>query len=207
MRLFISCSLAAAAFCCAYAAFPVQADDVDPLAESYRLEARNDAAGAARLMRRVADSAPRRYFPRLRHAWLELKAGVYGDAAESYQRAAALSPDAIEPLIGAQQALVAAERWEAAEKVGRDLVAREPKGYLARSRLAWTLYKRKDWKGAADEYAKVLALYPADVDMRMGLGWSLLALGKKVEAAANFREVLAMVPGHAEATAALVQCR
>jgi NAD(P)-dependent dehydrogenase (short-subunit alcohol dehydrogenase family) len=42
-------------------------------------------------------------------------------------------------------------------------------------------------------------LYPADLEMRTGLGWSLYKLGRKVDAAKAFVQVLAIAPAHASA--------
>jgi Flp pilus assembly protein TadD len=71
------------------------------------------------------------------------------------------------------------------------------------SRLAWTRYQKKNFRGAAELYAAILVQYPGDTEMRNGLGWSLLSLGRKDDAAAAFREVLAMVPRQADATQGL----
>ncbi len=177
------------------------------LAESYSLEAARNFAGAARSMRTVADAAPKAYFPRVRLAYLQLLAADYAGAADNYSRAAMLAPHAIEPLLGRQQALIAMERWDQAEKVGREILTRDPRSYLGSSRLAWTLYKRGDFAGAGEMYSRVLELYPADVEMRSGLGYALLGAGKKGAAAAAFREVLEMVPDHAGASAGLAAAR
>lgn len=172
----------------------------DELSQSYRQEASGDYVSAARTMRGVADAQSRKYFLRLRLAYLQLMAGLYGDAAENYRLAATLEPAAVEPLLGVQQALLALERFDLAEKVGREVFGKDPKNYLGLSRLAWAQYRMGDFKAAADSYQKVLTLYPGDVDMRAGLGHSLLGQGKKNEAADVFRDVLAMVPGHQSAT-------
>ncbi len=178
-----------------------------PLSESYRLQTEGDFVGAQAAMLEVVEKAPRAYFPRLRLAWLQLLSVDYAAAAESYARAAALEPAAVEPLIGQQQALIALEKWDAAEKAGRDLLAKDPKNYLGISRLAWTLRMKRDFKAAAELYQRLLALYPSDAEMRIGLGYALLGAGKRHEAAEAFRAALAMVPGHADAEAGLTGSR
>lgn len=175
----------------------------DPLAASYKLEASKDVAGAVRAMRLAVEATPNAYFPRVRLAYLDALAGDQAGAADAYRAAAQLAPGAIEPLLGEQLALVTLARWDDAEQVGRQLVRLDPENYLARSRLAWTLYNRRDYRGAAQLYAAVVAAYPSDADLRAGLGWSLLALGRRADAAAAFREVLAMVPAHPGATKGL----
>lgn len=177
-----------------------------PLEESYRLQAAGDYAGAASAMREAVESTSRSYFPRLRLAYLQLMSADYAAAAESYRLAALMEPNAVEPLLGQQQCLMALERWDQAEAVGKDLWGKDPKNYLGLSRLAWTQRCRGDFKTAVETYRRVLALYPGDVDMRLGLGFSLLGAGKKTDASATFREVLAMVPGHKDAVAGLKGC-
>lgn len=177
------------------------------LAESYSLQAAGQFAGAARAMRTAADAAPKNYFLRLRLAYLQLLAADYAGAADSYSRAAVLAPHAVEPLLGRQQALVAAAMWDQAEKVGREILTRDPKNYLGSSRLAWTLYRRGDFAGAGEMYTRVLDLCPGDIEMRSGLGYALLGAGKKAAAAAVFKEILEMVPGHAGASAGLAAAR
>jgi Flp pilus assembly protein TadD len=53
----------------------------------------------------------------------------------------------------------------------------------------------------------VLALYPADLEMRSGLGWALLRQGKHRDAEAELRRVLAVSPGYASARSALEEIR
>ena len=177
--------------------------DTDPLAESYRLQTKNDLAGALKAMRKAVAASPGSYFVNLRLAYLSTLTGDWAGALDGYHTAADLAPAAIEPLLGEQLALVTLGRWDDAENIGKQILKADASNYLAGSRLAWTHYKKKDFQGALALYAAVLALYPGDIDMRNGLGWSLLALDRKKDAAAAFREVLVMVPGQANATAGL----
>jgi tetratricopeptide (TPR) repeat protein len=175
----------------------------DPLAESYRLQTKNDLAGAIKATRKAIDATPSAYFPRIRLAYLDTLAGDWTGAAAAYHSAGELAPGAVEPLLGEQLALNALGKWDEAEGVGKRVLAIDPLNYLGRSRQAWSKYKRKDFRGAAEVYAALVALYPGDIDMRVGLGWSLLGLGRKPDAAAAFREVLTMVPGLASASEGL----
>ena len=166
----------------------------DPLADSYTLQTGNDLAGAVKAMRRTVEAQPSSYFARLRLAYLASLAGDSTGATDAYRAAARLAPAALEPLLGEQLALVTLGRWDDAEAVAKQILAIDPTSYLARSRLAWTRYKKKDLRGAAELYAALLVHYPGDIDMRLGLGWSLVGLNRKADATAAFREVLAMVP-------------
>lgn len=180
---------------------------MDPLADSYAREAKGDAKGAAAAMKIAADVTPQSYFARLRLAYLLLHSKDASAAVESYRIAATLAPAAVEPLLGEQQALVSLARFDEAEKTGLAIVERDPKSYLGLSRLAWTQYSLKKYAAALQTYQSVLDLYPADAEMRAGIGYSLLALGKKTDAAAAFSAVLATMPGHKGATDGLALCK
>jgi tetratricopeptide (TPR) repeat protein len=169
------------------------------LVESYKLQT-SDIAASIKAMHKVVETSPNTYFPRLRLGYLSSLAGDPVAALAAYRAAAKLAPGAVEPLLGVQLALVTLAKWDEAETVAKQILAIDSANYLARSRLAWTRYKKKDFRGAAEVYAAILVQYPADTEMRNGLGWSLLALGRKEDAAAAFREVLAMVPKQANAT-------
>lgn len=189
------------------AALAQPSSTADPLASSYKLEAGKDLAGAIRQVRLAVEAAPSAYFPRIRLAYLDALAGDQAGAAAAYHDAAQLAPGAVEPLLGEQLALVTLGRWDDAERVGRQLMRLDPESYLGRSRLAWTLYNKHDYRGAAALYAAVVAAYPSDLELRTGLGWSLLALGRRADAARAFQEVLAMMPSHEGATRGLAAAR
>ena len=69
----------------------------------------------------------------------------------------------------------------------------------AQSRLAYSLYSAGKHAEARMVYAELVVAYPADADMRTGLGWAQLKLGDKAAAARSFGEVLHLVPDHASA--------
>lgn len=182
-------------------------DDGKNLAGSYQVQASADYTTAIQLMRPLVEAQPKNYFLRLRLAYLQLLKGDYGAAAETYRAAAGLEPASLEALLGAQQSLIAAERWDDAEKAGREVLAKDNKNYLGLSRQAWTLFQKKSYAASCEMYRQVLVLYPGDIDMQLGLGYAQLWLGKKGDAEATFKKVLAEVPGHASATQGLGYCK
>jgi tetratricopeptide (TPR) repeat protein len=183
------------------------AGPTDALSVSFQLEAAGNLAGALRSSREAADKDPKHYFARLRVAFLELSLKDYEAAERDYARAAGLAPEAVEPLLGRQQALLALARYKDAEAVGRAVIARDPNSYLGNSRLAWALFNLKRYDAAAKFYAAVLALYPGDLEMLTGLGYAQLRGGRKREAAESFRGVLSIVKNHPRARQGLAACR
>lgn len=179
----------------------------DPLGDSFAFEARGLLKDALRASRDAAEQNPAEYFPRLRSAYLELQQKQFVAAADDYARAAALAPRSVEARLGRQQALVELGKYGDAEAAGREVLARDADNYLGSSRLAWTLYSLKRYSEAAKLYARVLTLYPGDLEMMTGLGYSELKAGRKGEAADAFRAVLAIVTNHPRARQGLALCR
>jgi len=184
-----------------------KADVAASLTESYRLHTAGDLAGAIKATRSAVDEAPRQYFLWVRLGYLQLIAADYGNSAESYRKAAELNPGSVEARLGQQQSLLALGRFEESEKAGKSALELDSDNYLAGSRLAWSLMQRRKYREAADQYLAVVALYPGDVDMRLGLANSLFSAGRKADAAKSYREVLAMIPEHKAAAAGLAACK
>lgn len=182
-------------------------DDGDTLAQSFALEARGDLARALAASERAARAHPELYFAVVRVAYLELQLKNYAAAAQDYARAAKLAPRSLEALLGRQQALLALERYTEAEPVGRAVLASDADNYLGTSRLAFTLFNLKRYDEAAVLYARLLVLYPSDLEMMTGLGYSQLRAGRKREARETFRSLLAISPEHPRARAGLAACR
>lgn len=175
--------------------------------DSLSFEARGDLPAALRAASSVADANPKRYFARLRVAYLELLQNNFAAAAKDYARAAELLPQSLEALLGRQQALIALGRYADAEPLGREILARDADNYLGSSRLAWTLFNLKRYPESAKIYARLLVLYPSDLEMATGLGYALLRSGRKSDAAEAFRSVLTASPAHPRAREGLAACR
>ncbi|HSU38559.1 MAG TPA: tetratricopeptide repeat protein [Polyangiaceae bacterium] len=182
-------------------------DDGNALGQSFALEARGDLTGALAASERAVRAQPELYFAALRVAYLELQLKNYAAAARDYAHAGQLAPRSIEALLGRQQALLALERYTEAEPVGRAVLASDADNYLGTSRLAFTLFNLKHYDTAAALYARLLVLYPSDLEMMTGLGYAELRAGRKREARDTFRALLAISPDHPRARAGLAACR
>jgi tetratricopeptide (TPR) repeat protein len=190
----------ALALTAAAAAAPTQAQDDFPdlYRQSYAAEARGDYNLAADLMQRLGPAGGT-YVARLRLGWLHYLAGRHAQAVESYQKAAALAPAAVEPRLGAMLPLMALRRWKEAERVGEEALALAPADFTAVSRLAWIHFNQGHLADAEALYRRALAAYPASAEMRSGLGWTLLKLGRTREAREAFEAVLSYAPDLASA--------
>ena len=66
-----------------------------------------------------------------------------------------------------------------------------------RTQIAGAHYATKGWAEAKTDYEKVLALYPANLEMKLGHAWAQLLSGNKKAALDEFNLILTVMPGNA----------
>ena len=183
---------------------PAAAQSLDAaLTASYAAEAKKDYASAAKALKEVEADNTRDYLLNLRLGWLDYLAGLYGESATYYAKAAALAPGALEPLQGQLLPLIAGGKTADSWNVYLAILKIDPVNYKALSALAWANYNAKEYKNAIQFYTKLVTLYPSDTEMRLGLGYSLKLSGDKDGADKQFREVLRLSPNNSRALAGL----
>lgn len=189
--------LALSALTLALGASPARAATPSELYEqSYAQEAVRDHAGALETLEKLPPAEHKRYVFVLRKAWLQYLGAHYVEAIATYERAVALAPAALEPLLGLSLAQMAARRWLDADKTLQAVLRIEPNSYLGLSRRAWTQFNLGRYAQAEESYKRVIALFPSDIEMQAGLGWSLLEQSRAEEAKAVFEAVLRYAPRH-----------
>jgi tetratricopeptide (TPR) repeat protein len=146
---------------------------------------------------------PANYVANYRLGWLCYCKGTFADSIVYYTRAMTLAPGAIEAQLGLLLPLMAAQKWDDAETLGRKLAARAPDNYLAGSRLAYVYYMEGKYKLAEQQYQATLKNYPSELEMMLGLGWTYLKQGRSAEARDMFKKVLAVHRKNANALAGL----
>ncbi|MCB1153206.1 tetratricopeptide repeat protein, partial [bacterium] len=134
--------------------------------------------------------SPNHYIANYRAAWLYYLKGSYDNSVKFYEKAASLKSGAIEPRLALLLPLMAAENWSKAQSIAEDLNAKAPTNYYAGSRLAYIYYAQGKYAEAERQYKAVLAAYPSEYEMTLGLGWTYLKMGRKEDARAAFNEVL-----------------
>lgn len=174
---------------------------------SYALEGGGDYPGALAELSQLDAHGSLAYAIHLRRGWLLYLAGRHADAVAAYRAAIDAEPAAVEPVLGVTLPLMALRRWKEAEDAARDAIALAPGHYTATSRLAYVLYNSGRHPQAAQVYGKLVELYPADVEMRAGLGWALLKAGEARRACAAFDRVLAIAPTHTSAGQGAAACK
>lgn len=157
---------------------------------SFSHENRGNYAEALNSVLRILRIDHRNYTAMLRAGWLGYLKGDYKNSVGYYRKAVLLAPKAIEPRLGLMLPLMASKEWDAAGVVARHILKFDEKNYLAKSRLAFIFFSQGRYGEAQKQYQKIISWYPADIDMKIGLGWTLLRMGNKKKAAEIFRDVL-----------------
>lgn len=164
--------------------------------ESYKLEAAGNLIGAIKFTKAMLDREPNYYEAILRLGYLYNLAGGYADAEDAYRDAIKLRPNAIEPRLALMQVLAIKERWEDVIKEGAAAMKLDHDNYQILSRVAFAMYNKGDATGAQKHYKRLLELYPADLEMKIGLAFAYLKEGNKKEAGQLFDEILTVSPGN-----------
>lgn len=175
----------------------VDVDAAQALQQSYDREGAGKLAESLSSLDSLPPARQGTYMAQLRRGWLLYRLGRYADAIESYQRAIAAAPKAIEPRVGVLLPQQALRRYSDIETQAKAVLAIEPHNYLATLRLAFAYYSSGRYAEAVGLYAALKDLYPSDADVRSGLGWSLLKSGRSSEATRELRELLSIHPRHA----------
>lgn len=172
----------------------------DTLIDSYTQEAKREYAKALETMESLSKDNPKDYFIQLRTGWVALIKGDFTKSASYYQKATLLEPNAIEPRLGNVRALLALGQYKQVDIACKTILKQDGKNYFARSTLAYTNYVLKNYKEAETYYKSIVADYPADTEMQIGLGWSYIQQGKKADAKALFASLKKVIPNEERVT-------
>jgi Tfp pilus assembly protein PilF len=157
---------------------------------SFKYESQGNYASALNSVLRILRIEHRNYTAMLRAGWLSYLKGDYKKSIDYYRKAISLEPEALEPRLGLTLPLMASKNWREAGVVARKILKTDEKNYLANSRLAYILFSQDQYEEAGKQYRKVLLWYPADIEMKIGLGWTYFRIGNPKKAAGIFRDVL-----------------
>ena len=178
----------------------------DALVQSYDGESAGNLRGALASLDQLEPARRDSYLGWARRGWLQYRLGLHADSIESYRRAIALAPKAVEPRLGILLPELALHRWADAEAMAKEVLRSDPLNYLATLRLAFTYYSQHRYQESALLYQKLRDLYPSDTDVRSGLSWALLKAGKIPDATREFRDLLGISPRLSSAQEGLKLC-
>lgn len=139
------------------------------------------------------------YEMNLRLGWLTYLQGKFSESLSYYNKAISLMPYAIEPRLGVAYPASAQGNWDFVVTQYQTILSIDPKNTLTLYRMGLILYERKEYKHAAEQFEKVVNLYPFDYDSVLMLAWSNLQIGKAREAKVLFQKALLYSPTSASA--------
>ncbi|MCP4135844.1 MAG: tetratricopeptide repeat protein [bacterium] len=179
-------------------------EDVPLLYEtSFALETQGKYAAALKNVLKIVRENPEEYTAVLRAGWLCYLNKNYSASVEYYEKAGDLFPDSIEPVLGIYYPLLASKKFDDAEDAMRKVIAIDAKNYTAGSRLAYLLFLQGRYGDAKKHYERMLALFPGNLEMKLGLGWTFVRMGNKKKAVELFSEVLRVSRSNANGKAGL----
>lgn len=164
--------------------------------QSVTLEEQGDYKGALAKLNDFASQSGDPYLVQLRSGWLSYRLGSYEHAAQCYQTASILAPEAVSPLLGLAYSARALGQAERAASACMKVLAVDPANYSASMMLAGIYFERRNYSGASQIYSAVEKAYPEDAAALSAGSWALLDLGKKNDAAMGFRRLLQMYPSY-----------
>ncbi|MEK8022226.1 MAG: tetratricopeptide repeat protein, partial [Candidatus Hydrogenedentota bacterium] len=182
---------------------PGHAQSSTKLADAFKASYASEAAGkyldAFQAIVQVLQGNEDNYVVVMRLGYLKGMMGEYQEAARLYGSAAALKPDAVEPLVYQQYQFLLMTDWSALAASSREALKRDTQNYSSRSRLGYALYNMGRYSEAGENYSRVSALYPLDLEALTMRGWCYARLNRKGSASQLFREVLTISPDYQSA--------
>lgn len=172
----------------------VSADETQSVAElwqdSISAEQNGDYDVARLLNNQVLAQAEKSYRANLRAGWLLYLKQDYKGALEYYNKSAALSSGAVNPLLGQMNCYWALGDVPEAIKAAKAVLTQDEFNYSANLGLAQLYYQDKAFGRSMAIYRKLVRLYPEDSAVISGLAWSYLEEGWAKQAQPLFEEIL-----------------
>ena len=173
--------------------------EVDPWAESYRLEALGQFDAAAKALEPVIRANAQHEFAFLRRGWLNYLRGDHNASLEDYRKALEINRHSLEARLGVILPLLAQQRWREAASEANKVLEVAPWNYYAHVRLMIAEEGERQWDILAKHAAQVAQHYPSDATVLVYLARANIWLGNNSAARRAYEQVLERVPGHIEA--------
>ncbi len=135
------------------------------ITDSYQAEARGEHDAALGVMRELVAASPDDAFYQVRVAWLLYLKGNYGDAASAYRKAIELK-DNLDAQTGLINSLLALGRYAEALELSRVQTQRHPENTLLLGKGGYAAYMLKDYRAAAEFFARIAEISPWDMENR-----------------------------------------
>ena len=171
--------------------------------ESYTLESQGQIEQSIKKMQKVAFTYPDDYFVNYRLGWLFSVSKKYRNSIESYEKAAALSPESIEPWLGMSAIYVGLLDYPITVKMCIEVLKRDAAHYVATQRFIYAAIRMKDFQAVNNRAEMALKLFPSDVVLLEQKAFALKNLGKNDEAKSAASLLILLSPTNAYAKSLL----
>jgi len=186
--------------------FPTTAlGDINPWAESYRLEALSQYETATKSIDAVIERKPQHEFAYLRRGWLNYLAGKHNTSIRDYQKAMDLSPKSLEARLGIMLPLIAQQRWREVNSHANKVLEVAPWNYYAHVRLMIAEEGERKWDTLLKHATAVNQRYPSDATVLLYLARANAWQNNDKAARNAYQQVLERSPSHIEALQYLSQ--
>ncbi|MEM7182570.1 MAG: tetratricopeptide repeat protein [Spirochaetota bacterium] len=179
----------------------------DSIRDAYNLEKKKSYAKALKIYERLCSEDAHNYFFHLKAGWLAYLSGRLSKSVNFYNKAIIIESGAIEPRIALLKPLIALGKYKQAQATAKSVLRLDSKNYIARSRIAYSLYLSGQFRGAEKYYISLVYDYPTDVEMLIGLGWTYLRRGKKRSAREVFQRARNIQPENTRILKGLVSAK
>ena len=179
--------------------------EIDPWAESYRLERlyQYDSALRALDVAEKTDSDNELIF--LRRGWLHYLSGNHSKSINYYKKAVRKNTKSLEARLGMILPLLAQQRWREAMLEAQRVLEVAPWNYQAHVHLMTCEHALKQWTVLAKHAQEVAARYPSDVSVLVYLARAHHHMDDSAGALSAYQRVLNISPEHVEAGQYLAQ--
>ncbi len=173
--------------------------EIDPWAESYRLESIYQYDAALKALDIAANKGHNNELLSLRRGWLHYLAGNHSKSIEHYKKAISENGQSLEARLGMTLPLMAQQRWREAMLEAKKVLEVAPWNYYAHVRLMTCEYALKDLASLEKHAQQVAARFPTDTTVLVYLARARHHLGNADGAVAAYQKVLQLSPDHFEA--------
>ena len=134
------------------------------------------------------------YLVNLRLGWLYYLNKKNDESLKFYKKAAKLSNNSIESMLGSTYPYSAEGNWDSVKTIYKKIIALDNFNYTANLKLGEIYINSKEYEKAKVLLEKIHKIYPSDYQANLELGWVYYYQGKMGEANYLFTNTLALDP-------------
>ena len=179
--------------------------EIDPWAESYRLEKLYQYDAALNALNAAANNDPDSELLLLRRGWLHYLSGNHSKSIVFYKKAISANNQSLEARLGIILPLLAQQRWREAMLESEKILEVAPWNYQAHIYLMTCEQALKQWPTLEKHAQQVADRYPTDAAVLVFLARASHYSGNRDAAARAYQKVLHISPEHFEAGQYLIR--